>query len=151
MGLIFSDGCLSYDKHTSRYRITIAMKDRTHIEKSRQIIAPSKKLYKQKTQAGTYSYSVITRNEFDISFLKKLGLEERKSNVLRFPQLPIEYMSDFVRGYFDGDGCVYVSNQIKGVKYLAISFTCGSKNFLDGLELWLKSNNIHCTRNEDTR
>jgi len=62
--------------------------------------------------------------------LVALGGTERKSLTLKFPNIPEEYLSDFIRGYFDGDGCIM--NLKKG--RINSAFTCGSKNFLD--ELW---------------
>ena len=33
LGFIYSDGCISYDKHTKRFRITISMNERILLEK----------------------------------------------------------------------------------------------------------------------
>ncbi|MHB8870860.1 MAG: LAGLIDADG family homing endonuclease [Candidatus Doudnabacteria bacterium] len=50
-------------------------------------------------------------------------------------------MGDFVRGYFDGDGCVYVEkNAITKIpKRLRVIFTSGSSEFLRILSSKLKS------------
>lgn len=43
--------------------------------------------------------------------LAKLGVEPRKTFKIRFPGwLPRELYSHFIRGYFDGDGCLTVSS-----------------------------------------
>lgn len=71
--------------------------------------------------------------------LLKLGLTPRKSLITEFPHdIPVDCLSHFVRGYFDGDGCVHIMKG-KG-KYgqeisrgLAVIFTSGSKVFLEGL------------------
>jgi hypothetical protein len=58
-----------------------------------------------------------------------LGGKENKSLTLNFPNIPKEYLSDFIRGYFDGDGCaMYLKNN-----RFNTAFTCGSKKFLDEL------------------
>lgn len=44
-------------------------------------------------------------------------------------------MSDFIRGYFDGDGCIM---NLKGGR-INSTFTSGSKKFLDELLLVLKT------------
>jgi hypothetical protein len=71
--------------------------------------------------------------------LKKIGLVPNKSKVIKFPPaVPDRYLNHFVRGYFDGDGCVYLQTA-KGkrqkaiIKRLNITFTSGSKSFLQGL------------------
>lgn len=41
--------------------------------------------------------------------LSKLGAIQNKSLILKFPDkiIPEKFMRDFIRGYFDGDGCVW--------------------------------------------
>ncbi len=60
------------------------------------------------------------------------GLRPNKSRLdLPFPAVPDEYMPHFVRGYFDGDGCVnYASN---GERTLTI-WLCGTRSFLAGMQ-----------------
>lgn len=65
-----------------------------------------------------------------------LGGTERKSLTAIFPIIPKEFLRDFVRGYFDGDGCVYY---VKG-KRLNSSFASGNKDFLISLQNFLKEN-----------
>lgn len=75
--------------------------------------------------------------------LKKLKLTPNKSKIVRFPDVVSdEYLSHFVRGYLDGDGCV--SFRIKEgqkkkfvVQKLSIIFTSGSKKFLERLNTHL--------------
>jgi hypothetical protein len=67
--------------------------------------------------------------------LEKLGLYPNKSLTVQFPQIPEKYLKDFVRGYLDGDGCVYLETkkgiiQEKIVKRLVTIFTSGSFDFL---------------------
>ncbi len=52
--------------------------------------------------------------------LFKVGGCRNKSFDLKFPILPKDYIWDFMRGFFDGDGCIYVFNQKNSV-YGAIS------------------------------
>jgi intein/homing endonuclease len=63
-----------------------------------------------------------------------LGGKERKSLDMDFPEIPKEFLPDFIRGYFDGDGCIM---QLKN-KRVNSAFTCGSKKFLDTLHKILK-------------
>ena len=71
--------------------------------------------------------------------LKSIGVTPNKSKTVEFPSgLPDECLRHFVRGYFDGDGCVCF-RKMKGkikeliVKKLTIIFTCGNKSFLEEL------------------
>lgn len=110
LGLILSDGCLSYDAHSHRYRITITMNDHSIIKYLRDNYSPDKKIYEYKHKSGKRpSYTFITTNEFDINYLLKIGVVERKSNVLEFPVIKDTYRRHLIRGIFDGDGSVYIN------------------------------------------
>lgn len=54
------------------------------------------------------------------------GLTPNKSLDVKFPNVPKDYLSHFIRGYFDGDGNVYARG------YVA-SFVGGSLNFMNPL------------------
>lgn len=76
--------------------------------------------------------------------LTGLGLYPNKSLTIKFPTtIPQKHLSDFIRGYLDGDGCVYLYI-IKGkhkrfiIKKLSVIFTSGSKIFLERLNKVLK-------------
>lgn len=88
-----------------------------------------------------YRLQIGSREMF--SDLEKLGFTPNKSLKMRFPKIPIAFLSHFVRGYFDGDGCVSIGRfkfKERKVKKLVITtrFTSGSKKFLEGLHLSLK-------------
>jgi len=50
------------------------------------------------------------------SDLKKYGCVQRKTEILTFPSIKKKLLKDFVRGYFDGDGCFYycIANRNNG-------------------------------------
>lgn len=60
-----------------------------------------------------------------------LGLTPKKSLTMLFPRIPIKFLEHFIRGYFDGDGCVYIERYKGKMKRLSIIFTSGSKEFLN--------------------
>ena len=79
--------------------------------------------------------------------LEKLGFMQGKSKKLRMPSVPEKCIPDFIRGYFDGDGCVYFKQlQFADRKQprwiLQTVFTCGSKMFLFELHTVLKKYGI---------
>lgn len=47
-------------------------------------------------------------------------------------------MNSFIRGYFDGDGCITIKNS----KAIVVSICCNSKLFLESLQEKLQNNNI---------
>ncbi|MDP4145046.1 MAG: LAGLIDADG family homing endonuclease [Bacillota bacterium] len=159
LGLIYSDGCLSFDKHTHRYRITVSMNDYELIKKLKDIMTPCKSIYKYKHPKGTeYTYSVVSTNPYDIDFLKSCGIIERKSKTISFPNLPVGFISHFIRGYFDGDGSVfksttntYYKNNIRQYTYTFVRFTTGSIKFAYQLRCIFKKYGIKATVVKDCR
>ena len=75
------------------------------------------------------------------SDLTKLGFIENKShNDYHFPDIPDEFKSSFICGYFDGDGCI----TIKSTGFSVCSICCNSKIFLEDLKSILTKYNILC-------
>lgn len=82
--------------------------------------------------------------------LTRLGAVKNKSLVLKFPAtniVPEKYMSHFIRGYFDGDGCIWEGKRYKAIvkdskckqgfreriiHNVKLTIT-GSKDFIEGL------------------
>lgn len=62
--------------------------------------------------------------------IKRLGGKCKKSLISKFPYVPKEYLPDFIRGLWDGDGCItftkfrkcYTSNFVTGSKAFAYKF-----------------------------
>lgn len=69
LGIIYSDGCVSYDRHTRKYRITIAMNDFDIMDEIHKIMTPNKKLYSYKHPNGRENtYSIVSTNKKILNF-----------------------------------------------------------------------------------
>ncbi len=72
--------------------------------------------------------------------LKKSGFTPNKSLRLRFPAVPRKMLSPFIRGFFDGDGCVFhgfykpKDRRRSRISVLRTSFTSDSKPFLASIK-----------------
>lgn len=55
---------------------------------------------------------ILTRKNI-VTSLKKNGLTPKKTFTIRFPDIDTIFYKDFIRGYFDGDGCFYISKKYK--------------------------------------
>ena len=151
IGFIFADGNLNKEET----RITIRSSDLDLIniiyndfcDKQKRIIY--KEEYNSPNQRT--SYAVINSNPDVIKSLKEIGLFSCKSYTMKFPKIPNEYIGPFIRGYFDGDGCVYISNKHNDKNYYAVSFTSGSKEFLEELQQTLLKYDISSTLSCDSR
>lgn len=69
--------------------------------------------------------------------LRRLGMAENKTKSLSVPNIPTEYLAHFVRGYFDGDGNVWVGHvhkeRAKPLLVIRVVFTSCSGIFLQRL------------------
>lgn len=123
LGFWFADGCIYGGKI---FDITIHKKDKYLIKKIAEKLGyegPVLDYVDRQSSRINFSCVVIYRD------LIELGGSENKSLTIQFPKVPKEYLSDFIRGYFDGDGCIM---NLKGGR-INSAFTCGSKDFLDSL------------------
>ena len=73
--------------------------------------------------------------------LERIGVHPRKAHNMNLPRIQHEYLPDFIRGYFDGDGSIIVEDvKSRPHNRLKVIFTSGSKDFLLSLSDHLK----HC-------
>ena len=102
--------------------------------------------YKISNHANNFQLQIYNKIFYDDLF--KLGGIPAKSLTIQFPEVPNEYLSHFIRGYFDGDGCFYIkkiNNKKKKHEYLASDFV-GNIDFLSDLKNKIKENaNIDAT------
>lgn len=128
LGLWYADGCIYGGK---MFDITLHAKDKYILKRIAEELEYEGPLcdYVDR-QASRLNFScVVIYND-----IIALGGTERKSNSITFPEVPKEYLPDFIRGYFDGDGCIM---RLKGNRVNS-AFTSGSKKFLDALLLLLR-------------
>lgn len=123
LGLWYADGCIYGGK---MFDITLHKKDKYLLKQVAKELGYEGQLYDYvDRQAARINFSCKVIYDDIVS----LGGTERKSLILEFPQIPDEYLHDFIRGYFDGDGCVM---NLKNNR-LNSAFTCGSRKFLEDL------------------
>lgn len=128
LGLWFADGCIYGGK---MFDITLHKKDKYILKKIATLLEYEGNLYDYvDRQASRINFSCKVIYDDIVA----LGGVENKSLVCEFPNVPKEFLNDFIRGYFDGDGSVM---NLKNNR-LNSSFTCGSKKFLDKLLLILQ-------------
>lgn len=145
IGLIASDGCIYLDKKQNRNMLNITSKDYKLIEYLNNLMTPSKKIYENKG-----SFSIIYKNDEALNYIISLGISYRKSLTLKFPYIPDEFFWSFMRGYFDGDGCIYKSHN-NGHDYMFVSITSGSLDILMTIQDKLLKYDIHARINKDCR
>lgn len=101
-----------------------------------------RKKYKCEQVASLQLYSKEITDD-----LKSLGCVPTKSLVLNMTPKLIEslngnFCKDFVRGYFDGDGCFYIKRQNNKIRSVDAHFL-GTQMFLSDIQKFLTKNNIY--------
>ncbi len=134
LGLLFADGSLEdasylrgkYIRFTSTdYSLTSALRLILRSWHPIKTLPPTTKNAKKR-------YFLRIGDHGIYKDLVSLGLHPRKSLNMRFPRVPDKYLSDFIRGYLDGDGSIAVEKPKNIIKAI---FTSGSRNFLQSLSV----------------
>lgn len=153
LGFLAADGCVfSYDDNRQDSIIlTLQENDVEILEKLKTSLNCNKPLYHYK-RADNRRYA-----RFDISSnimsqdLSQYGIVPNKTYKYIFPDnIDTKYYRDFIRGFFDGDGCIskhFTQNTLYKVN---ITITGFFKN-LQRIQEELKNNDIHSILSEDKR
>jgi hypothetical protein len=102
-GLIAADGCLYGDER----HINLTSCDTDQLEIVRKILQLYGDIKQKPNGFGGVSYYLQFSNVALYDFLFDAGIRPAKSKTIGSLLIPDMYYPDFLRGYFDGDGCVY--------------------------------------------
>lgn len=144
LGLLFSDGNIRSGLYSKTISIALQSRDKYILDRLKDIICPEKTLNKYKN-----SYKLTVQSDKMYDDLMSYGIVENKSQCnYVYPNIPKEFDRDFIRGYFDGDGCITK----KSTGYFVISICSNSKIFLESLkekllEYDIKTRPIYSTNN----
>ena len=137
LGYIFADGSLEDSPYIRGKYLRISSSEKENIEKIKKWMRSEHTIRERKSSDKNRSNLYLLRigNKTLYEDLSDLGLYPNKSLTMKFPNIPKEFVSDFIRGYFDGDGCVRIwmtKGKTQGMilRKLCTVFTCGSKDFL---------------------
>lgn len=139
LGFIFADGSVVTNKRGGKY-LEFASTDLELVEKLKKMIGSSHKIgiYRSKYKHHKIRYTLQIGSSTWAAALKKFGIVQRKSLIIGWPKVPKTHLGSFVRGYFDGDGCISFGNykrknRLTKLLLITTRFTSGSKKFLRGL------------------
>lgn len=133
LGLLYADGC-NNNKEGKIY-ISLQEKDKNILDKITKIIQPTKPLKYIIKNGNRQNQFKLTINSRKLSNnLVNLGCMQNKTFLLNFPKfLNDSLLIHFIRGYFDGDGCIQSKQSI----------IVGTEFFCIGLQSFLKTKNIN--------
>ncbi len=144
LGFLYADGYVSCDFH--EIEITLKKDDKSHLEKFLDFINPQPRPeVKRKTvKINGKNLQVWRATVFSVKMGKDLarhGCVPQKSLILRFPKnISDKYMNHFMRGYFDGDGCLGVVKSKEGYRPQLQFGIVGTKDFIYDYENYLIKN-----------
>jgi hypothetical protein len=75
--------------------------------------------------------------------MNKLGVGKDKTYTLQLPTIQNDLMKHFIRGFFDGDGCIYYHKSKGIIKHTRCNFDSVSYDFLTQLREFLYSQGIN--------
>lgn len=166
LGLFYSDACITND-----YLIFGQVACRKElVEKVNKALSST---YPVRYNAKRNFYLFRIKNKMLTTRLKELGCVEKKSLILKFSIkiVPEQFMHSFIRGYFDGDGCIWEGKRkIMTVKDLSrkegkrdriihnVKFTItGNTSFISELQNYLikqlsfNKNKLNFSKAKDTK
>ena len=125
LGFIYADGCVRPELNMMVLQISI--KDEDHLKLFHSKIGGSLKYNPSRPDAVTLN--VVSKKL--IKDLISYGCGAAKSLTVDFPNLPEEVVPHFIRGYLDGDGCIFNCHNKLAFNIL------GTESFLEKLNLYL--------------
>lgn len=138
LGVCISDGGVDPNSR----RISITSKDKEWLQTISQIVCDGKPLYKIK---HSNCYALRISNRYITNWFVANECIKNKSLVVKFPNIPEKYLSHFIRGVFDGDGCI-THNAIghSRVRQIRTYIVSASYDFIIALSQKLDELKIKC-------
>ena len=141
-GFIAADGCVRIRKYVKELVLDLSIKDLEHLKKFKCAIEFDGKIHEHIAKLNNKEYGACriaitaTRSNI-IEDLARFNIVPRKSLIYTFPKWLINHslVNHFMRGYFDGDGCVTIkkpspSDKNRKIKKLCLSIR-GTTDFLE--------------------
>jgi hypothetical protein len=133
LGFTLADGNVNTSLHHHQIAYQLQSNDEEILRYIKAVIQPTAKIYRydRKNINGSISHvsHLVFSSKTMVRDLATLGCVPNKTYVdLRIPNIPKQFFGDFVRGVFDGDGCVTSSG-----KKVSANISCNSARFLEDL------------------
>ena len=133
LGFLFADGNVYKNVMT----LKLSNLDKSHLELFREHIRSEHKIYNIDNIFSSISISnkKLTKN------LISAGCVRKKSLIIEFPLLPNYLVRHFIRGVFDGDGCISFIR--KNSKHKRWNMVSGSQKFINSIQEILEKEICH--------
>ena len=134
LGLLYSDGYLCENSSSHKEYVGLKLIDKQILDDISKVTGCKEPFKAGITSAGNQLYKIEFRDSEVISDLKSIGLHRRKTFTITYPDIPEEYHRDFIRGVFDGDGCIHFALKRGRCNSYVTNFQIiGTFNLLEGI------------------
>lgn len=143
LGFIYADGSVrEISQNCGELRISLVTEGKKHLEKlakalnySGFVSGPYTMKWSYKGVARTSEYWSLTLCEYNFfKDLVNLGVVPNKTYLVQFPNIPTDLHRHFIRGLFDGDGCI----SHKVTKYRNKEYTTASMSIVGAVPPFLE-------------
>ena len=153
--------CNNVERGAYYLGIELSSVDENHLEKFAECIGSDSRITRRTRiltgkngENSVHSMSIIRiYSKYLVNSLSLYGVVPDKTHLIDSINIRDEFMWDFVRGYFDGDGSFSYSNirSSNGTPHMypRIGFVCYRKEFLLCIQRFLSKNNITSHINSD--
>ena len=110
-GFIAADGTILDGKQTNILKIGLSKKDQSHLEKIKLLFNSNHPLEYYRSKDGNESCSIRFVSNKLCESIKRFNVVPRKTFIYTFPKFILNHplKHHFMRGYFDGDGCITIT------------------------------------------
>lgn len=154
LGFLYADGYVHITNRNAEVSIELSAIDIDHLKKFNKClngnVSPS--FRKERNGKIQSTYGIVSFRLYSRQMVQDLisqGCVENKTFCIEFPNFKSKNLIwAFVRGFFDGDGCIYRDTSRK---FIGFNFTSGSQKFLQGLREFLYKEGIYAYLSEEHR
>lgn len=141
LGFLAADGCVAQSKWTPVVIVTLAEKDRSHLEAFRNAIGSNQPVrsYSGSNSFGGAKVRLGVTSSGLAAALESHGFTQHKTACNSWPNLPVDLYRHYLRGYFDGDGSFYAGGAIykNGKRFQPTASMAGTEAFLAAAQTWI--------------
>ena len=139
LGYIYADGYIT--SNMKYFGMSLSTKDEYVLYNLKEDLSATYDIKRYKVgnsgyKAGIEYSRLLICSPVLVDGLYKQGVVPKKTNILQPPNIEDKFVRHFIRGYFDGDGCITISNNISDVEILS------TEAMLDFIQNTLYENNI---------
>ena len=134
LGFLFADGYISND---GAVELCLKYDDVAHLKKYKIFLKSSHEITEKDVPLNGKIFKAVRISFKDKTIYDDLvsyGCVNNKSSVIQMPDLDSDQLRHFIRGFFDGDGCVSISK----TDNVNVSFTSGSLLMLNQIAWFLR-------------